>query len=145
MARRVRGRRIERTAGRVPGSPARRRPVRRQRARSADPLGAAGVYLLFQTGRSEAIRNAKEVTALAAHGVVEPNITQALMRGDPAAIARLDRSVHGLLGYRVVRVKLWRADGRILDVILALSIPARRPKSSGFSSLRESEACGRSP
>ena len=36
-------------------------------------LGAAGVYLLRETGRDEAIRNAKQVTALAAHSLVEPN------------------------------------------------------------------------
>src|SRR3954453_2586053 len=77
-------------------------------------LGAAAVYELRQTGASEPIRNAKEVTALAAHGVVEPNLTSGLADGSPAAVARLDRAVHGLLTGRVVRVKIWTADGRIL-------------------------------
>lgn len=78
-------------------------------------LGFAGVYLLRHTGQAEAIRNAKQVTAVAGHGIVEPNISPGLERGDPAAIARLDRVVHrGVLDDRVVRVKIWRADGKIL-------------------------------
>ncbi|MDX6489747.1 MAG: two-component system, NarL family, sensor kinase [Gaiellaceae bacterium] len=78
-------------------------------------LGAAGVYLLRQIGQSEAIRNAKQVAALAGHGVAEPNITAGLSRGDPAAVAQLDRAVgRGLLGGRIVRVKIWNRDGRIL-------------------------------
>ena len=78
-------------------------------------LGAAGVYLLRETGRSEAIRNAKQVTALGAHAVVEPNLTPGLLRGEPAAIARLDRTVRGaIVDGRTVRVKIWAPDGRIL-------------------------------
>jgi signal transduction histidine kinase len=78
-------------------------------------LGAAGVYLLRETGRDEAIRNAKQVTALAAHSIVEPNLTPGLLRADPAAVARLDRVVRGsIVDGRTVRVKIWRDDGRIL-------------------------------
>jgi two-component system, NarL family, sensor kinase len=78
-------------------------------------LGAAGVYLLRNTGRDEAIRNARQNAELAAHGIVEPVLTPAVMRGDPTAIARLDRAVRrGILGDRIVRVKLWDASGRIV-------------------------------
>ncbi|TML70418.1 MAG: sensor histidine kinase [Actinobacteria bacterium] len=78
-------------------------------------LGAAGVYLLRHVGQSEAIRNAKQVAALAGRGIVEPNVTTALLRGKPAAIAKVDGVVrHGILGSRVVRVKLWRPDGTIV-------------------------------
>ncbi len=78
-------------------------------------LGFAGVYLLRHTGQTEAIRNAKQVTAVAGHGIIEPNITAGLARGAPSAIARLDRVVHrNVLDDRVVRVKIWRADGKIL-------------------------------
>jgi two-component system, NarL family, sensor kinase len=78
-------------------------------------LGAAGVYLLRQVGQREAIRNAKEVTGLAARGVVEPNLTAAVLRGDPDAIERFDAVVkQGVLGGRVVRVKIWRPDGTIV-------------------------------
>jgi two-component system NarL family sensor kinase len=78
-------------------------------------LGAAGVYLLRHIGQNEAIRNAKQVGAIAGRGVVEPNLTSGLVRHDPAAIARLDRVVrHGVLDERVVRVKIWKADGTIV-------------------------------
>jgi two-component system, NarL family, sensor kinase len=78
-------------------------------------LGAVGVYLLRHIGQSEAIRDAKQVAALAGQGIVEPNVTPALLHRDPAAIARLDRVVHhGILDQRVVRVKIWRADGTIV-------------------------------
>jgi two-component system, NarL family, sensor kinase len=78
-------------------------------------LGAAGVYLLQHVGRDEAIRNARENAELAGRGVVEPAITAGLLRGEPAAIARLDRVVRrGILRGRIVRVKIWDARGRIV-------------------------------
>src|SRR5689334_17802211 len=78
-------------------------------------LGAAGVYLLQHVGRDEAIRNARENTELAGRGVVAPVLTPALLRGDPAAIAQVDRVVrHGILRSRIVRVKIWDASGRIV-------------------------------
>ena len=78
-------------------------------------LGAAGVYLLQRVGRDEAIRNARQNTELAARGVVEPALTSGLLRGDPAAIARVDRVVRrSVLGDRIVRVKIWDASGRIV-------------------------------
>jgi signal transduction histidine kinase len=78
-------------------------------------LGAAGVYVLRHTGRSEAIRNATEVAQVAGRGVVEPALTPALMHGDPEAIARVDRVVRrGVLRGDVVRVKVWTPDGKIV-------------------------------
>jgi signal transduction histidine kinase len=78
-------------------------------------LGAAGVYLLRQIGEREAIRNAKQVAEVAGRGVVEPNLTAALVRGEPRAIPAFDRVVRqGALGGRVVRVKIWNRDGTIV-------------------------------
>jgi len=78
-------------------------------------LGAAGVYLLQHVGRDEAIRNARENAELAGRGVVAPVLTPALLRGDPAAIAQVDRVVRrGILRSRIVRVKIWDASGRIV-------------------------------
>ena len=46
---------------------------------------------------------------------MEPAIGPGLVRGDPAAIAAVDRIVQErVLGERVVRVKLWARDGRVL-------------------------------
>lgn len=78
-------------------------------------LGFAAVELLRSTGTSEAIRDATRVARLAGDGIVAPNVTAALERGDPRAIARMDRVVRrGVLSDSVVRVKLWDTRGRIL-------------------------------
>lgn len=78
-------------------------------------LGAAGVYLMRHVGEREAIRNATHLAEVVGHGVVEPNLSPAVMRGDPPAIARLDRLVRrAVLDERIVRVKVWSPDGRIV-------------------------------
>lgn len=75
----------------------------------------ASVPLLREIGRSEAIRNARETVRLAAAGVVEPNLRNGLLRGDPAAIAQVDEVVQErVLSDSIVRVKIWSADGRVL-------------------------------
>jgi two-component system NarL family sensor kinase len=78
-------------------------------------LGAAGVYLLQHVGQSEATRDAKQISEVAGRGAVEPFVTPALERGQPAAIAQLDQVVHhALLQSQIVRVKIWTRDGRIV-------------------------------
>jgi two-component system NarL family sensor kinase len=78
-------------------------------------LGAAGVYLLRDISRNEAIKNARQVAELAGRGIVEPNLTSAVLGHDRAAIARLDRVVRrGVLQGRVIRVKVWSAEGTIV-------------------------------
>jgi signal transduction histidine kinase len=78
-------------------------------------LGVVGVELLRRTSTDEAIRDAKRVTSLAGHGIVEPALTDAALDGDPAARARFDRLVRRrILGGSVVRVKIWTRDGRIV-------------------------------
>src|SRR5918912_3262752 len=78
-------------------------------------LGVVGVELLRRTGTREAIRNAKETTRLAGRGIVEPAVTDALLRGDHRAVARVDRVVRrDVLRDPSVRVKIWTAAGRIV-------------------------------
>jgi two-component system, NarL family, sensor kinase len=78
-------------------------------------LGGAGVYVMRDVGEREAIRNAKQVAELAGRGIVEPALTSAHLRGEPAATAQLDRIVRrGVLDDPIVRVKIWRRDGRIV-------------------------------
>src|SRR3954465_14624268 len=55
-------------------------------------LGFLSVTLLRNTGKSEAIRDARQTTRLAGEGVVAPAITPALERGDPRAIAASARA-----------------------------------------------------
>ena len=78
-------------------------------------LGFAAVAVLRHTGTSEAIRDAKQLTSLAGNGVVAQSITPGLERGDPKAIAAMDRLMHrAVLRDPTVRVKIWDARGRIV-------------------------------
>jgi two-component system, NarL family, sensor kinase len=68
-----------------------------------------------KTAEREAIRDAKTETTLASRAVVAPLLAPALLRGDPAALRRMDAAVRGqVLGSGIVRVKLWSEDGRIV-------------------------------
>src|SRR6185437_4003713 len=78
-------------------------------------LGLAGVELLRHAGNTQALKDAKNNTQIAARGVVEPNLTPGVMRGDPAALARFDRIIRSsVLQPPIVRVKIWTATGRIV-------------------------------
>lgn len=72
-------------------------------------------YVSRRLGTDEAIRDANTHTTLAASAAVEPVIDDAILRGDPAAIAAVDRVVrNSLLKDPLVRVKIWTRDGDIL-------------------------------
>jgi two-component system NarL family sensor kinase len=79
-------------------------------------VGAAGVVLLRREATSRAIREAKDLTHLAAQGIVGPLITPGVLNGNRVDLARLDRAVHRriLNGTPIVRVKIWDAQGRIV-------------------------------
>ena len=78
-------------------------------------FGAAAVLALRSLAHDEALRDARQFAELAGQGIVEPAIEPALLEGDAAAIAGVDRVVNErVLGERVVRVKLWDGDGRIV-------------------------------
>jgi signal transduction histidine kinase len=79
-------------------------------------VGLLGVWLARRAGEAEAIRDAKDQAQLFAHGSVEPAVTDGLIRGDPRALAAVDRVVEqGALGAEgVARVKIWDRTGRIV-------------------------------
>ena len=79
-------------------------------------VGGVSAYLLNKAGEDEAIRDAKRVTELAGQGIVEPELSRALLAGDPAAVRRLDAIVRErILSHDgVVRVKIWKRDGTII-------------------------------
>jgi two-component system NarL family sensor kinase len=78
-------------------------------------LGFLAVTLLRNTGKSEAIRDARQTTRLAGEGVVAPDITPALERGDPRAIAAMDRLLRrSVLREPIYRVKIWNPQGKII-------------------------------
>jgi two-component system NarL family sensor kinase len=117
----------------VPGRP--RAGRRQDRRRRADPtlarlfarfaltglvamivIGVIGFALIRRSATSSALQEAKQLTELAGRGIAEPLITPSVLRGDPAALARLDRTVHAriLHGTPIVRVKIWDSSGRIV-------------------------------
>jgi signal transduction histidine kinase len=78
-------------------------------------LGFVGVAILRDNGRDEATRDAKRLTTIVARAVVEPALEDGLTRGDPKAIAKLDRIVRArVVNDPVVRLKIWAPDGRIV-------------------------------
>jgi signal transduction histidine kinase len=78
-------------------------------------FGAGAVLALRSLGNAEALRDARQFATLAGQGIVEPTVAPGLLRGRPEAIAAVDRMVQErVLGERVVRVKLWARDGRIV-------------------------------
>lgn len=78
-------------------------------------LGALGLVVQRRLATEDAIADAKVVTELTGRGIVAPYLTQDALAGEPADLARLDRVVRErVLGDRVIRVKVWSPDGRIL-------------------------------
>lgn len=76
-------------------------------------LGA--LLVLPGLGRREAVRDAQDFAVLAGQGIVEPALTDKVLAGDRAALDRLDRIVQErVLSERVIRVKIWARDGRIV-------------------------------
>jgi two-component system, NarL family, sensor kinase len=74
------------------------------------------VWLSRRAGEAEAVRDAKDQAQIAAEGSVEPAVTDALLRGDPRALAAVDRVVQErVLGDgSVARVKIWDRTGTIV-------------------------------
>jgi signal transduction histidine kinase len=73
-----------------------------------------GFFALRSVAVQEAERDTGERVVLEGR-LVETGLTDGVLRGDPAALARLDDLVQGqILGESVVRVKLWTRDGTIL-------------------------------
>jgi two-component system, NarL family, sensor kinase len=72
------------------------------------------VVILDRTGTAQAISNAREITQLEAHDVVEPNLTDALLDGSSLARAQFDRLIRDrVLKDPLVRVKIWTEDGHV--------------------------------
>lgn len=78
-------------------------------------LAAGGLLVQRNLATDDAIRDAKSLTELAGRGIVAPNLTEAVLDGQPEALARLDRVVRErVLVDPVVRVKVWSTSGRVI-------------------------------
>jgi signal transduction histidine kinase len=78
-------------------------------------VGVGVWYAADGAAEREAVEDARQRTITLASAVIEPEVTQALVDGDPAALARFDTLVRNrVLSDSVVRVKLWTRAGRIV-------------------------------
>jgi len=78
-------------------------------------VGIGSYFLMRHIGTTEAIDNAKTVTRIVGHQIVEPRLTNGIVHERPSSIRRLDRVVEdGVLQGQVLRVKIWTASGRIV-------------------------------
>jgi signal transduction histidine kinase len=75
-------------------------------------LGAFAAQLLAER---QSVNDAANRADVFAQAVIQPALTNAVADGDPDAVAALDTLIRDrVLGSEVVRVKLWRPDGRVL-------------------------------
>jgi len=78
-------------------------------------LVLVGVNALQAVGERQAIHLTAEFATATANVTVMPRLSPSLVRGDPAAMSRLDAAVRrDLLSPKVKRVKLWDESGRIV-------------------------------
>jgi signal transduction histidine kinase len=84
-------------------------------------VGTIGAVALRHIARDEAMRDARTLTHTVSRGVIQPQISEAVLAADPVALRRLDRLVHqrvvdadGGQDNSIVRVKVWDTDGRIV-------------------------------
>ncbi|MEZ5079953.1 MAG: sensor histidine kinase [Thermoleophilia bacterium] len=78
-------------------------------------LAAATAFASRRVGTDRAASEAQRIAYITASGIVQHEVTPALMRGDPAALQRVDEVIRrDVLRGSLVRTKIWAADGRIV-------------------------------
>jgi len=71
--------------------------------------------VLRSQGDAESVRDARRLTRVLGTTAIEPALMDGLVRGDPEAVARMDRlAQERVIVDPVVRVKLWTPDGRVV-------------------------------
>lgn len=78
-------------------------------------ISLAVVWVVGRNATSAAVRDARDLTVAEGRAAVWPLLTDGVVRGDARDLAQLDDTVRArVLSDRIVRVKIWTADGRIL-------------------------------
>src|SRR3954471_12603102 len=78
-------------------------------------VAIAAAFALRSLAHDEAVRDARRLTTLTGRGIVEPALTTGVVRGDGAALARLDHTIRTRVkSHDVARIKIWNAEGKIL-------------------------------
>ncbi|MCS7006297.1 MAG: histidine kinase [Thermoleophilia bacterium] len=76
---------------------------------------AGAILVLRDLAEAEALRDARQFATLSGQGIVEPALRDAIVAGETAALRAVDRVVQErVLGPRIVRVKIWSLDGRVV-------------------------------
>jgi two-component system, NarL family, sensor kinase len=96
-------------------------------------VGVVGTLAARTLAEREAVNDAATMAGVLAKAVVEPALSDALVAGDPAAIAAFDDVARAQLlsPDSIVRVKLWNADGRVLYADESQLIGRSFPLSKG--------------
>ena len=78
-------------------------------------VGGAQALIAMRISQAEAVSDARDVTEVLGRSLIAPLLTDGVLHDDPVAIAALDDMVRNyLLNDRVVRIKIWTIDGRIV-------------------------------
>jgi two-component system, NarL family, sensor kinase len=78
-------------------------------------VGVVGVLVLRRVGTAQAMRQAEDLTGVAGRGILEPSLTDGVIRRDARSLQAVDALVHAsVLHDPIVRVKLWAPDGTIV-------------------------------
>src|SRR5436305_5517553 len=78
-------------------------------------ISAGTIYVVRRNATTEAIRNARDIAGIDGRAVAEPVLVDGVVSDDPVAMARINTVVHErILSERVVRVKVWTPEGRIV-------------------------------
>jgi len=78
-------------------------------------VGVAGLLVLRRLGAAEAVREAENLAAVTARGIIEPRLSNGIVRRNPNSLAAIDSIVTGaVLRDPVVRVRIWSPEGEIV-------------------------------
>ena len=111
-------------------------------------VGIAGVLVMRRLGTEQALRQAERIALVAGQGVVEPRLTNGILRGDSASLLAIDELVNGgVLRGPIARVSIRDTDGRVLyadqpDAIgstIALRAAEREALRTGSATTSESD------
>lgn len=78
-------------------------------------VGTAGVLVLRRLGTSEAVREAENLAAVTAHGIIEPRLFNSIIRAKAGSMVTIHDIVAGaVLRDPIVRVLIWSPEGKII-------------------------------
>lgn len=102
-------------------------------------VALVGALILRRISMTEAERDARQLTELAARAVIGPNLTPAVLASDPEAMKAFDQTLRErALVDPVVRIKIWTPEGTILYSDNPAQIGTRFPLGDdGAEALRE--------